>query len=153
MRIYQTFDYEIIARLNKPVQDLHSKLYPEYFSEYNYDAMKEFFKSLINEQRFIFLIIEDNQESFGYAWIESRNYLENAFCKEYKSIYVHQISILETHRKKGYGSILMKEIDQIAKDKGIYLIELDCWFENSDAKDFYKKHHFTKNREFISKQL
>ncbi|MDP1421362.1 hypothetical protein Q8G35_24050 [Peribacillus simplex] len=47
----------------------------------------------------------------------------------------------------------MECIYEIAKDRGIDLIELDYWFENSVAKDFYKKQNFIKYREFVYKQL
>ncbi|MFI8496806.1 GNAT family N-acetyltransferase [Peribacillus butanolivorans] len=39
--------------------------------------------------------------------------------------YIHQISIVETKRNKGYGSSLMECIYEIANDRGIDLIELD----------------------------
>jgi diamine N-acetyltransferase len=153
MKVTQTTNYELIAKLNKSVHDLHSELSPKYFKEYNYEAVKEFFKSIIHNDSFIFLLLEDNGEALGYAWIEIRKYPENAFKKSYKSVYVHQISIAETKRKKGYGSKLMEEIYEIAKNKGIDLVELDYWLENNIAKDFYQKHGFKKYREFVYKEL
>jgi diamine N-acetyltransferase len=60
---------------------------------------------------------------------------------------------VESQRKKGYGSRLMEEIYKIAKNNGIDLIELDYWFENNIAKDFYKKHGFTEYRGFVYKKL
>ena len=41
----------------------------------------------------------------------------------------------------------------IAKKHDIELIELDYWCENTDAKEFYKKHQFSNCREFVYKQL
>ncbi|MCO0601216.1 GNAT family N-acetyltransferase [Peribacillus butanolivorans] len=64
------------------------------------------------------ILLEDNEEALGYAWIEIREY-------------IYQISIVETKRNKGYGSSLMECIYEIANDRGIDLIELDYWFENS----------------------
>ncbi|MFJ8072341.1 GNAT family N-acetyltransferase [Peribacillus sp. NPDC096447] len=153
MKISQTRNFKLVAKLNKYVHDLHSNLYPKYFKEYNYENVKEVFKSLINNESFIFLLLEDNEEALGYAWIEIREYPENAFKKGYKSVYVHQISIVDTKRNNGYGSSLMECIYEIANDRGIDLIELDYWFENSVAKDFYKKQNFIKYREFVYKQL
>ncbi|MEW9502412.1 GNAT family N-acetyltransferase [Jeotgalibacillus marinus] len=152
MKISPTTNVELIAKLNKHVHDLHSNLYPKYFKEYNYENVKEAFKSLFNNDNFIFLLLEDNEEALGYAWLEIREYPENAFKKGYKSVYVHQISIVETKRNKGYGSTLMEYIDELANNRGIDLIELDYWFENSVAKDFYKKKNFTKYREFVYKE-
>ncbi|MFB6804278.1 GNAT family N-acetyltransferase [Peribacillus butanolivorans] len=153
MKISQTRNYKLVAKLNKYVHDLHSNLYPKYFKEYNYENVKEVFISLINNESFIFLLLEDNEEALGFAWVEIREYPENAFKKGYKSVYVHQISIVDTKRNKGYGSSLMEYIYEIANDRGIDLIELDYWFENSVAKDFYKKQNFIKYREFVYKEL
>jgi ribosomal protein S18 acetylase RimI-like enzyme len=87
------------------------------------------------------------------VWIEIRKYPENVFKNGYNSVYVHQISIVENQKKKGYGTRLMEEVYKIAQRNNIDLIELDYWFENDDAKEFYKKHHFIKYREFVYKQL
>lgn len=153
MRIYQTFDYKLVSKLNKSVHDLHSKLYPTYFKEYSYQDTKELFKNIINMNDFVFYLIEENDEARGYAWIEIRNYPESAFRKAVKTVYIQQISIIETQRGKGYGSKLMGKIYDFAKSKGIALIELDYWVENSEAKEFYKKQGFTTSREFSSKHL
>jgi ribosomal protein S18 acetylase RimI-like enzyme len=153
MKISQTTNYEIIARLNRHVHELHTKLYPKYFKEYNFEAIKEFFKGIISHPQHLFLLLEDDEQYLGYAWIELKNYPENAFKKAYQSVYVHQISISESHRKKGYGSKLMEEIDHIAKINHIDMIELDYWCDNDIAKSFYKKQGFTKYREFVYKEI
>jgi diamine N-acetyltransferase len=153
MRITQTADYTLVANLNKSVHELHSNLYPDFFTQYDFNAMQETFKQVMNNESFIFLLVEDNQEAIGYAWLEIRNYPENAFRKEYMSLYVHQIGIEETKRNKGYGTNLMEEIYRIAKGKGIELIELDYWVKNKAAKDFYVKQGYKKSREFVYKEL
>ncbi|MEH6994313.1 hypothetical protein V7075_16625 [Neobacillus drentensis] len=44
MKITRTMDYELIARLNKPILELHASLYPQYFTEYNFEATRDSFK-------------------------------------------------------------------------------------------------------------
>ena len=153
MNISRTIDFELVAKLNKYVLDLHANLYPEYFKEYNFEEIKTFFQKVIDKEEFIFLLMEDDDQPLGYAWIELRNYPDNAFKKAYKSVYVHQISITESQRKKGYGSKLMNEITDIAKENGINKIELDYWFNNEIAKNFYKKNEFVKYRELVYKDI
>ncbi|MFJ7930612.1 GNAT family N-acetyltransferase [Peribacillus sp. NPDC096448] len=153
MNVIQTWDHEVIAKLNRNVHNLHAKLYPKYFKEYNYNAMKETFKSLVKNNSFVFLVIKDHEVPIGYAWIEIKNYPESAFKNEYKSVYVHQLSIVESQANKGYGKKLMNEVYEIAKKNDIDLIELDYWFENIAAKEFYKKQNFKKYREFAFRQL
>ncbi|MBP2243165.1 ribosomal protein S18 acetylase RimI-like enzyme [Cytobacillus eiseniae] len=153
MKISRTRDFELVAKLNKYVHDLHANLYPEYFKEYNFEEIKIFFQKIIDQEEFAFLLLEDDEQPLGYAWIEFRNYPANTFKKAYKSVYVHQISITENQRKKGYGSKLMDEITDIAKVNGINKIELDYWFNNEIAKNFYKKNDFVKYREFVYKDI
>lgn len=93
MKISRTNNFKLVAKLNKYVHDLHVNLYPEYFKEYNYEEIKDFFQKIIDKEEFTFLLLEDEDKPVGYAWIELRNYPDNAFKKSYQSIYVNQISI------------------------------------------------------------
>jgi ribosomal protein S18 acetylase RimI-like enzyme len=153
LRISRTANYELIAKLNKPVHDLHFSLYPKYFNEYYYEEIKDAFKKLMTNEKFIFLLLEDDDVEIGYCWIELRDYPANAFKKGYKSLYVHQLSIVEANRNKGYGSKLMDYITQLAQEASMEMIELDYWVENTSAKEFYKKHKFNIYREFVYKQI
>ena len=153
MHIYQTKDFELVAKLNKTVHDLHEDLYPDYFKPYDFGETKTFFQKIIDRAEFIFLVLEVDGKPLGYAWIELRIHSENTFKKSYKSVYVHQISIEENQRNKGYATALMDRITDLAKESGIYKIELDYWFNNEVAKTFYKKNNFVKYREFVYKDI
>ncbi|MCR8630494.1 GNAT family N-acetyltransferase [Paenibacillus radicis (ex Xue et al. 2023)] len=153
MQIIQTKDFEAIAHLNKTVQDVHAELYPDHFKEYNYETIKEFFKSIIDRPNYIFLILENDQQNIGYAWIEIKEYAENPFKKAYKSINILQLSINSSEQNKGYGSQLMAKINEIAELNKIGKIELDYWHNNGAAKDFYRKHGYKTYREFVFKDL
>lgn len=153
MKISQTKDYNLVAKLNKHVHILHANLYPQYFTPYNYEEIKETFRNIIQIPNYMFLLLEDKEEALGYAWIEVRNYPQNVFLKGYNSIYIHQISIAESKRGKGYGSHLMEKVYEIAKRKGIGVIELEYWYDNDVAKEFYDKQNFTKYREFVYKEV
>ncbi len=153
MQISRTKDFESVAELNRYVHELHANLYPEYFKEYDFEAIKTFFQKKMDNEEFIFLLLKDDDQPLGYAWIELRNYPDTDFKKPYKSIYVHQISIADSQRKKGYGSALMNKVADIAKENGIHKIELDYWSNNEIAKNFYEKNDFVKNREFVYKDI
>lgn len=51
MKISRTNDFELVAKLNKYVHDLHANLYPKYFKEYNFEDMKTFFQKIIKKER------------------------------------------------------------------------------------------------------
>jgi ribosomal protein S18 acetylase RimI-like enzyme len=150
MNITQTKDCEVITKLNESVHTLHYRLYPTRFKPYDYQSIKEFFKSIVDIPNFQFLLLEEEKQPIGYAWIEFRSYPETVFTKSLEVVYVHQISINSTARNKGFGSKLMLEIEQIAKNHCIDVIELDYWAANQKAKDFYTKNGFQINREYDS---
>ena len=55
-------------------------------------------------------------------------------------LYIDVLWVKESYRKCGLGSVLLKEVEGIAKDKGCHLIHLDTF--DFQAKDFYLKHGF-----------
>jgi diamine N-acetyltransferase len=107
----------------------------------------------VHYEDYIFLQLEDQGKTIGYAWIEIRNYPETSFKKAYRSIYVHQISIGVGYKRQGYGSQLMSHIYHIAKSESIDLVKLDYWANNEHAKSFYNEQGFSGYREFVYKKL
>ncbi|WP_195693899.1 GNAT family N-acetyltransferase [Priestia megaterium] len=153
MKISRTFDTDTIAKLNQSVHQLHVELYPERFQTYDFYQVHEFFKKVMKDDRFVFLLGEDEGQHVGFAWLEIKQYSETVFKKTYKSIYVHQINIAEPYKNKGFGSSLMKEIYSIAREKEITTIELDYWRDNTIAESFYEKEEFVTYRKMAYKEL
>ncbi|MEH7410014.1 GNAT family N-acetyltransferase, partial [Priestia megaterium] len=146
MKISRTFDAGKIAKLNQSVHQLHVELYPQHFQTYDFHQVHEFFKKVMKDDRFIFLLGEDEGQHVGFAWLEIKQYSETVFKKAYESIYVHQINIAESYKNKGFGSSLMKEIYSIARTNDINTIELDYWNDNTIAESFYEKEGFVTYR-------
>ncbi len=153
MEIIQTNDYALISRLNQEVQELHTNMYPDYFKPYDFESVHAFFKQIITDPKFMFFVaLEDGQE-VGYIWIEIRDYKENAFCKPYRSIFIHHLNVLSLHRNRGFGKRMMDKAYEVATINEITKIELDYWIDNEVAKEFYKKQGFLKYRQFVYKDL
>lgn len=55
-------------------------------------------------------------------------------------LYVDVLWVKEEYRKEGYGSVLLNEVEKVAKEKGCKLIHLDTF--DFQAKDFYLKHGY-----------
>ncbi|MBA9038276.1 ribosomal protein S18 acetylase RimI-like enzyme [Bacillus aryabhattai] len=153
MKISRPFDAGKIAKLNQSVHQLHVELYPQHFQTYDFHQVHEFFKKVMKDDRFIFLLGEDEGQHVGFAWLEIKQYSETVFKKAYESIYVHQINIAESYKNKGFGSSLMKEIYSIARTNDINTIELDYWNDNTIAESFYEKEGFVTYRKMAYKEL
>lgn len=59
----------------------------------------------------------------------------------WNTMYIDMLWVNEYHRKKGYGSKLLKAIERIAKEAGCTLIHLETM--DFQAKDFYMKNGYT----------
>ncbi|RDW16028.1 GNAT family N-acetyltransferase [Oceanobacillus arenosus] len=153
MKIFPSKDPKKLARLNQTVQNLHVKMYPEYFVPYHSEAMVEEFRDIVSYEGFTFLILEDGGENKGFIFFEIQDRSRTPFKKAYKCLYVHQISIIEAAQGKGYGYALMQRIEQIAKEERAACIELDYWIRNEHARDFYKRLGFKLEREFVRKGI
>lgn len=153
MKVTETNDFECIARLNKPVHDLHYKLYPELFQPYDYDDIKQFFHNVTFMENHLFLLLEEEEKAIGYVWVEIIHSPPNVFKKAYEAVYVHQISLISEKRNKGYGKRLMEEVYRVAEKHNIQTILLDYWCDNTVAKEFYKKQGFKIRQEYVYKQI
>lgn len=76
-------------------------------------------------------VIEIDNEIVG--GIVSRMYCWNC-------LYIDTLWVKEEYRNNGFGKVLLKEIERIAKEKGCYLIHLDTF--TFQAKDFYIKYGY-----------
>lgn len=153
MKITQTFDYKTIAKLNKYVHDLHFSLYPNEFEEYNYKNFKKYYKEIITAKNFIFLLLEEGKQPLGYVWFELIDSDGNVFTKPKKTVFVHQISVIDSENRKGYGTLLMDEVVKIGRERNFDQIELCYWYNNKIAKSFYTNKGFTKSVETVQKNI
>ncbi|KOR90389.1 GNAT family N-acetyltransferase [Paenibacillus solani] len=153
MEVLQTYDYELISRLNQEVQELHRQMYPEYFKQYDPDAAKTFFKQIINDPRFIFYVAREEDQVLGYAWVEIREYKESAFRNAYQSLFIHHLNVLSAFRHRGVGNGLINKVIEVAESNKVNKIELDYWVNNEVARSFYKNKGFMKFKEFVYKDI
>ena len=64
----------------------------------------------------------------------------NCIYYSWKCIYIDALWVEEEYRKTGFGSKLLSEIENTAKEYGCHLIHLDTF--DFQAKDFYVKHGY-----------
>jgi diamine N-acetyltransferase len=154
MKIYETKDAHLIARLNKPVHDLHVTRAPEVFKPYDETAMTAFFEEIVQIENHLFYVVENEVgHSAGYIWVELKQSKETPFKYASSTLFVHQLSVNENERGKGYGRALLKHAEHIAKSHQISSIQLDYWEFNVEANNFYKKQGFEPTRQHVIKHL
>lgn len=142
---------EILASLNRTVQEKHEERYPELFRKYNYAAILTWFKKQLIRENIYSIVIKVEDQPIGYVLlIHKKNKGGNPFLSSsYNVLEIDQMSILEEFQGKGIGSRTFDYIKDFAKGKGIQRIHLDVWLNNEEALNFYSKLGFEPHRQFM----
>jgi len=93
--------------------------------------------SLLASDTFIALVAIDNHEVIGGLTA----YELKKFEQERSEIYIYDLAVITTQRRKGIASLLIEELKVIAKTRGAYLIfvQADTGIEDEPAIALYTK--------------
>lgn len=142
---------DILASLNKTVQEKHEKNHPELFAKYQYSAIRSWFEERLKKENVYSLIIKLQDEPIGYVLlIHKRHTNQNPFLHpKYNVLLIDQMSIREEFQGKGIGSQAFEFIKDFANKQGIKRIHLDVWLENKEAVSFYSRLGFEPQRQVM----
>ena len=113
------------------------KTLPEHYSDY-------FYESLLSELPEAFLVAEINRKLVGYIMCKIEygfsNFKKLGFVKK---SHVVSVAVLEEHRKKGIGRVLVEEAIAGVKIKKTDELYLEVRCSNNEAVRLYEKIGFT----------
>lgn len=137
MRILPITDVTLLAQMNETIQQLHCELYPDEFMPFNEAAVAGYFHGCVNNPSFRHYAAYDGNTVMGFVQVEIQERSTNAFKKASKKIHVHQLVVLDAHRRKGVAKTLMEKVNELAAIEGIITIDLTVWDRNKSAIAFY----------------
>jgi GNAT superfamily N-acetyltransferase len=153
LRVIESKDPHVIAKLNETVQKLHKERYPEKFKEYDYNLILTAMEEIKGKDDWFSYIAYDGEKPVGYILFYIREYLENPFRYSYKGIHIDQLCITDEYQGCGIGTALLKIAENRAKEIGASQIELTFWDKNIEAKEFYMKKGFAEGTHFVIKNV
>jgi ribosomal-protein-alanine N-acetyltransferase len=120
-----------------PVMEINLRTLPEHYSDY-------FYESLLEELPEAFIVAEISGKIIGYIMCK----LEHGFSNFRKLGFVkkgHVVSIamLDEHRRKGFGSVLVNEAIKGVKTIQCSELYLEVRCSNNDAVRLYEKLGFS----------
>ncbi|WP_297332095.1 GNAT family N-acetyltransferase [Flavobacterium sp.] len=152
IHIHQTHDYELLASLNREVQEHHHFLYPDVFKPYDKDTVLPFYKEALKNKGYAFVADFDNKPA-GYVLLFIKELPENLFQYAQHFLLIDQIGTLKDFRGKGIASALLQKAAEFAKENGTNQMRLNHWTMNENAGALFLKNGFTYFNENMWKYL
>ncbi len=103
------------------------------------DAEEEFDGDLPDgletKDSFVMNIVDANENRVGWIWFQ---YYSNE-DDNIKWVFLEDLLIVESERRKGYASAAIEEMNVLAKKDGCTLSELFVWYHNPGGVSLYEK--------------
>ena len=116
-----------------PVMEINLRTLPEHYSDY-------FYESLLEELPEAFIVAEISGRIIGYIMCKMEhgfsNFRKLGFVKKG---HVVSIAVLDEHRRKGFGSVLVNEAINGVKNIQCSELYLEVRCSNNDAVRLYEK--------------
>lgn len=139
-------DVELLATLNRDVQQIHADAYPNLFKQpTNFaEVVADFKNRVLSDVDGFVLILDVEGEAVGCIYARTVTRPENAYVYAQQYMLVDQISVRPQYQNKGYGKMLMQAVCEVATARGIHRVLLDTYEFNSNAQQFYAKMGFER---------
>ena len=120
-----------------PVMEINLKTLPEHYSDY-------FYETLLQELPEAFIVSEISGKVLGYIMCKIEhgfsNFKKLGFVKKG---HVVSIAVVDEHRRKGFGSVLVDEAVKGVKSRQCSELYLEVRCSNTDAVRLYEKLGFS----------
>lgn len=136
---------EDFHKYNKEIFSLFLLSFQKSFPEENFSS--DFIEGKVNQC----LSFVKDDDAFVYGILENDNlvafiyFYEKQFFEK-KILHINHITVLESFQNKGYGSMLLKYVNDYAKQNNIMYIDLDVSVGNNVAFNLYNKLGFVDYR-------
>jgi ribosomal protein S18 acetylase RimI-like enzyme len=132
-------DEEVLARLNRFVQDLHLVQRPEHFKPTQIRELAEWYDSLLQSSTARLWIAEVDGQPVGYLSAILHHHQENPFARARDWWEIDQIAVDPTYRRKGIARSLIVEAMNEARAQGIHQVEAVTWSFNGDIQEVLRR--------------
>ena len=118
---------------------VHHKGRPDLFrfgaKKYTNEELEEI---LEDEERPVFVAVDENDYVLGYAFCIFQQHKENAVLTDVKTLYIDDLCVDERKRGRHIGKTLYDAVIAFAKEQECYNVTLNVWSLNENAMKFYQ---------------
>ncbi len=144
-------DFKVIKHFEDELLKMHRLNRPDIFIDGD-PLPYELYQRKINDDRFIYLVYEEDDKVIGYITASYFEY-RNELLKPLKGFHINEIYVEEDMRHKGIGHKLIKTLEDMIKENGIDRLELSVWAFNAEAIKFYDHIGFSIKNYALEKKI
>lgn len=132
-------DYKRVNELLIQVNQLHHEGRKDLFKAGGKKYSDDDFKKLIHdENRPIFVAVNENDEVLGYAFCIFHQFINHPIMTDIKTLYIDDLCVDEKYRGQHIGTSLYHYVVDFAKKNDCYNLTLNVWCLNENAMKFYE---------------
>ncbi len=142
IKIVETLDENLLARLNHDVQEIHNIIEPDLFKPFSAENMAMLFKALLGAEGISAYIAEVDSVPAGYMILSEKHNEENFFKQAYSVLHIDQICVEADFKGRGIGKALVDFAKSYARQHQIHRIEMNYWTKNKNSGEFFRSQGF-----------
>ena len=132
-------DKKELIELLMQAQELHCKNRLDIFKQITKkETESEVIEVLESEERKMIVAVNEKGKVCGLVIFKIKEVENHTNLKNAKILYVGKIVVDKKCQRQGVGTLLMQEMNKIAKELKCNRMELSCWSFNKEAIEFYK---------------
>ena len=133
-------DTEGINKLLYQVLMVHHNGRPDIFRANSKKYTDEELQAMIHDDKTpIFVAVDEENRVKGYVFCIFQQYIDNNILTDIKTLYIDDLCVDATHRRKHIGSDLLNYVIALAQKRNFHNVTLNVWALNKDAYRFYEK--------------
>ncbi len=145
-------DHASIIMLETEIQTQHHEGAPFMFPPTGVIPREDYIALLARPNERVLIALEEG-EPVGYLNYELIDRRANYYTHGEKLVYVHVVSVKETHRGKHIGEALLKRAEEMGREFGATRMTLEVYAFNAGAIRFYERVGFEKLKHAMSMPL
>ena len=146
-------DYTAISIMLNGLHSLHVKNRSDIYAKTDSVISKSDFIQMIEDENCIAMIAEAGGKAAGYGVGEIKNTAENPLLMKHKSLYIQEIYVKPSYRKKSIGRDLLEKIENEGRKLGADRMDLTVWAFNKNAIKFYEYCGMEEQRIILEKKI
>jgi diamine N-acetyltransferase len=132
-------DEELLAHMNRFVQDLHLAQRPDHFRPTGSEELARWYRLLLEKPTTRLWIAEEDGLPVGYLLALVHEVPENPFVRARRWCEIDQLAVDPNRRRRGIGRGLLLNAVSTARAEGISRVEAASWSFNDGAQAVFRR--------------